>query len=438
MNPNVVETPAPDVPVRARDFSLLWSGSAISMVGTVSATTAGPLLALASARSPVLAGWVAFAGTLPGMLFHLPVGVLVDRLDRRLTMVVSQIFLALAGFAMAGALFMGAEPAPVLLVGAVIQDTCIVCYSMAEVAFIPRIVPPRQLPEAMGKNEVRNHVAQLLGHPLGGLLFSVDRAFPFLASAGTSTVSLLTLAFVRGDRRGAPASLPDPERSVVLEVKESLAWILKDSFLRLALLVFMVTNFLFQAVSLLLVVMAKRAGLSSSLIGVLLAAPGVGGAAGAAVAPRVLQALLSRTTLRTFVSACVWGWLCLLLAIAASGQWIVWLCAWAGVGFIGAHMNVALATHQVTVVPPGMLGRVAGANNFAAQGVIIPVGALFGAYLISWVGARPSAMAVALAMLCFAVLVSSRRILLRRISSYGRDPAGSVRRKKLRPPRAGG
>lgn len=194
----------------------------------------------------------------------------------------------------------------------------------------------------------------------------------------------------------------------------------------------MATNFLFRTVSLLLMVMAKGRGLPPFGIGVLLAAPGIGGAAGASLAPRLLRTLLRRTTPNTFVSACVWGWFCLLLIIVLSGQWPVWMFAWGGVGFIGAHMNVALATYQVRAVPPEMLGRVASANSFIGQGFVVPAGALFGAYLISVVGVRWSATAVVLALLCLAVLVSFRRFLLSVIVNPAEPGRQRVRRSRFR------
>jgi MFS family permease len=413
----LVEEKASEVSVRRLDFPLLWSGSAVSLVGAVGATTAGPLLALSSAGSPVLAGWVTFAGTIPGLLFHLPAGVLVDRLDRRLMMLVSQIILAVVGAVMAGALLMGVEPIPVLLIGATLQGTCVVSYSMAEIAFIPRIVASRKLGDAMGKNEAREHVANLMGNSLGGALVSVNRALPFLVEAFSSIVCLVGLTLIRGGKERIPAISSNAGRSVFKGIWESLGWLLRDSYLRLVLVVFMATNFLFRTVSLLLMVMAKRAGLPVVVIGVLLAAPGIGGAAGASLAPRVLRALLKKRTPGAFVTACVWGWFGLLLIIAVSRQWPVWMCAWGGVGFIGAHMNVALATYQVKAVPSEMLGRVISANSFIAQGVVVPAGALSGAYLISVAGVAWSAAVVVLAMLCFAGLVTFRRFLLGRFIS---------------------
>ncbi|WP_433464048.1 MFS transporter [Spirillospora sp. CA-128828] len=66
-----------------RDFTVLWSGSAASQLGSMNAAIALPLLALSLTRSPVFAGWIAAAGTGPGFLPYLPAGMLLDRFDRR-------------------------------------------------------------------------------------------------------------------------------------------------------------------------------------------------------------------------------------------------------------------------------------------------------------------------------------------------------------------
>lgn len=72
---------------RNRDFLLLWSGQAISVLGTSVATLALPLLVLAMTHSPVQAAFIAAAQTVPYLLFSLPAGALVDRWNRKTVMI---------------------------------------------------------------------------------------------------------------------------------------------------------------------------------------------------------------------------------------------------------------------------------------------------------------------------------------------------------------
>jgi len=61
-----------------RDFRLLMAGSFVSMLGSRISTIAFPLLTLFLTNSPVDAGLVAFAATIPSALFYIPAGALVD------------------------------------------------------------------------------------------------------------------------------------------------------------------------------------------------------------------------------------------------------------------------------------------------------------------------------------------------------------------------
>src|SRR3954454_1349 len=73
------------------DFRRYWTGEALSNLGTRTSTIAYPLLALSLTGSPALAGFVGSARLLPYFLFSLPVGALVDRLDRRRLMIACDI-----------------------------------------------------------------------------------------------------------------------------------------------------------------------------------------------------------------------------------------------------------------------------------------------------------------------------------------------------------
>lgn len=73
---------------RHRDFNLLWSGQALSSLGTSMATLAYPLVVLEFTGSAITAGMVGTAAAVVQLAVNLPAGVLVDRLSRRALMVV--------------------------------------------------------------------------------------------------------------------------------------------------------------------------------------------------------------------------------------------------------------------------------------------------------------------------------------------------------------
>jgi MFS family permease len=69
---------------RHRDFLLLWSGQAVSQVGTRVGRVALPLLAVSAlGATPWQMGLLTAAGTAAFLLVGLPAGVLLDRVRRR-------------------------------------------------------------------------------------------------------------------------------------------------------------------------------------------------------------------------------------------------------------------------------------------------------------------------------------------------------------------
>src|SRR6266487_5436472 len=69
-----------------REYLLLWSGQAISTTGSAASELALPLLILSLTHSPLQAGLVGALRTIAILFTNLPAGALVDRWNRRYTM----------------------------------------------------------------------------------------------------------------------------------------------------------------------------------------------------------------------------------------------------------------------------------------------------------------------------------------------------------------
>src|SRR5579862_4160722 len=70
-----------------RDFMLLWWGQVVSSAGSASSQLAFPLLVLAITRSPAEAGLLGALRSVPSIVLLLPAGALMDRWDRKRTMI---------------------------------------------------------------------------------------------------------------------------------------------------------------------------------------------------------------------------------------------------------------------------------------------------------------------------------------------------------------
>src|SRR5439155_1400637 len=200
---------------RHRDFMILWTSQVLSTVGTRVSGIAYPLLVLALTQSPTQAGIVAFAQTLPFLLLFLPAGALVDRWDRRLVMLICEAGRGLALGSVAVAALLGSVTVAQLVIVAFVEGSLFVFFDLSEGAALPRLVHENQLPSAIAQNQARTQGADLVGQPLGGALFSVARAAPFLFDAVSYLVSLGTLLLIRTPLQGArPAAESDLRREI--------------------------------------------------------------------------------------------------------------------------------------------------------------------------------------------------------------------------------
>jgi len=381
-----------------RDFMLLWSGQVVSAVGSSVSSVAFPLLVLALTHSPAKAGLVGFAGTLPYLLFQLPAGGLVDRWDRKRTMIVCDALRAVALGSVAVAWAASVLTVAQIAAVAFAEGTLFVLFTIAERTALPNIVESDQLPAALAQNEARTRGATLAGSPLGGILFGLGQAVPFLVDAVSYIASVVSLLFVHADFQEQRSR---PREPLHREIAEGMRWLWRQPFLRAAALLVAGSNFVFQAMSLAVIVIAQSRGASSALIGVLFGLMGVGGLLGAFVAPWVNRHIPAKAV----VIGANWVWAAL-LPLVALVPWPLAMGLVAGaMAFVGPAWNVVISSCSLRLTPDRQRGRVGGVQGLVAWGPI-PLGSLIGGLLLQWLGGAPATLALAGVMLAIAVAAS--------------------------------
>ncbi|WP_405113294.1 MFS transporter [Micromonospora sp. NBC_01405] len=360
----------PTVPLRHnRDFLLLWLGAGLSNLGGTVASVGFPLLLVFAGRSTVAAGWTGFAGLLPLLLIQLPAGVLVDRWDRRRTMIWCNVAALAAVGSVGVALFLGVLWLPLLMVAAFVEGGAAVIYRLAERAAVSNVVAAGQLSTALSQNEARTRAAGLLGQPLSSSLFAAARSAPFLFAALSHGLALVGLLFIRARFQ---QERQEPRRAVRLELAAGFGWLRRQRFLRSALVLVAVTNVLFQVLSLALVVMVRDDGGSPAVVGVIGAVSGVGGVVGALCGSAVVR----RVDLPTVLIGVLAAWATLMFSISLGPPIVLLAALFAATTMLGALLNVVAGTYQLSITPDAMQGRVgsvagllgSGANSLGALG----------------------------------------------------------------------
>ncbi len=267
---------------RNRDYLLLWSGQAVSSFGSQISGLSFPLLVLALTGSPAQAGLIGALRALPFALLSLPAGALIDRWDRRHTMIWCDIGRVLALGSVPLALAFGQLGLVQLALVSIIEGTLFLFFNLAESACLPRVVSKGQLPNALAQNGLTDSLAQLVGPALGGALYGLGRAIPFALDAVSYALSLLSLFFIRTPLQEERAAETGRLRD---EMVEGLRWLRGQGILRLVagatgvLMVFSV------GYPLIMIVLGERIGASPFELGLIFAGGGAGSVVGGLITP---------------------------------------------------------------------------------------------------------------------------------------------------------
>ena len=306
MSQTATQTAAADSPVPLRHnsgFRMLWIGQLLSDTGSTATSIAYPLLILALTGSAVLAGTVGTLTLVVQVLLGLPGGALVDRLDRRRTMIVCDLVRA-AVLVVLGVLVLLHDVSWLLVLAVAIIDRAgSVLFDPAVNAALPGIVADEQLEGAWAATEARGYAASLAGPALGGALFSLGRSIPFLGDAVSYLISAATIGRIRGRFRPEPAADRAP---LWREAADGIRLFGRNPLLRAVLVQAPLINFAFTGVLFTVTIALRKSGTPATTIGLAQAGIMAGGLIGALLAPRLQGRLrLSQATVAITVSATV-------------------------------------------------------------------------------------------------------------------------------------
>lgn len=371
----MVESPA------GRNFALLWSGNALSLIGFHGTRMAGPLLVLALTGSPAAAGWVGFAFGAPSLLFPFVAGVVADRYNRILTLRICQVVGLATAAAVAVAVSLDLPGlVPVVVAAAFVEGAVYIFVDVVELGAVCDIVPEARRRSAISFLEAEQPIAALLGRAAGGAIFGLARWLPYAVDVATYLYCLIALTLIRRDKPAPPRPVAT-RRPSAQELTAGLRVVWNEPQLRATTLGVGLSNIIIQLVLLLILFDLDHSGRPAWVTGAVLAAAGVGGIVGAAIGARLLVMLPNVLVYRTGL----WVWTALLAGIAVSDDPIVLALCWGGVGAVGVAGNVALTNYRVEVIADAVLGRA-----MAAMGLIVSAAVAFGAlgagYLLSMLG----------------------------------------------------
>jgi predicted MFS family arabinose efflux permease len=383
-------------------FTRLWTASTASALGSGLSVIAAPLFVAAHTKSPLIVSATSGAAWLPWLLFALPGGVLVDRLDRRRLMVVIDWARVAAMGVLAAALFSGWASIALLDVVLFVVNAGEVVFRSASQAMIPSVVPRERLERANGWLVGGTTLMQsMIAGPLAGFLFVVAAWVPFFVNAGTYAASAVLVAMVAGTYRASRPEADGERRpgTVRSELAEGFRWLAHQRVLRtMAVLIGLLNLTLFAATAVLVLLAKERLQLGPVGYGVLFTCEAVGALLGSACGAWLIRRVTATWTIR--IGLLVEAGLHLTLATSRSAYVVGFMMFAFGVH--AALWTIVGNSLKQRLTPPEMLGRVSSTILFISAG-----GNCVGALLGGAVAARFGITAPYWAGFVVAVLVSA-------------------------------
>jgi MFS family permease len=358
---------------RNRDFLLLQFSQLVSSGGSQVTAIAYPLLVLSLTGSSAKAGIVAFARLLPSALFSLPAGVAADRWNRRWLMIGAHALRALTVGTLAVLVAIEEVAFWQIPVVAFVEGFGGAVYASAQGGALRAVVPRPQLPAAVNVVTGRDAALRLATPPIGGALFGIARALPFLVHAFSYLVSTVLLLAIRTPFQEERAR---ERASLRTQLAEGMRFLWNQPFLRTMAFLFGLTNFLGPGVMLALVVIGQNDGLTGGEIGLLVSAFGASVLVGSLVSPFIRR----RLPVRGILLLELWTWV-------GCGVFLVWPSVYVlaasvvPTGLVIPSTDSVVRSYELSLTPDRLLGRVDGVRTTIAL-TIAPLGPLIAGYLL--------------------------------------------------------
>ncbi|QIG45547.1 MFS transporter [Nocardioides anomalus] len=383
---------------RNHDFTALWVGQTVSELGSALSVFVFPLLTYALTGSTLLAATAGAMDLLGTALSVLPGGLLADRVHRRLVMRSAAAAGALLYASLVVAGVLGALTVPHVFAVALLTGVCSGVFAPAEMSAVRSVVPTEQLPTALSQQQARQHVANLLGGPVGGLLYAVTRWLPFLVDAVSFAAAWVLLGRIRTDLAPAPRAEVTRRRARA-ELWEGVRYSWRQPLFRTLMLYSVGSNLTINAVFMAADLRLIQAGYPAWSIGLVGTAAGVCGILGALVAPRIIAALpTGRLTVLV-----AWSFVPLMVPLVFFNHPVAVIIALSTGVFLNPAGNAGMSSYRMAITPPELVGRVQSVGQFLSWS-LIPAAPIVGGTLLALLGG-PTTMAVLAGLAALVALV---------------------------------
>jgi MFS family permease len=361
-----------------RQFNLFWAGQTVSVVGDrITIFVVPTVMIFLLDASALEVGIVAMAQYLGIPLLGPVAGVLVDRWDKRRTMLACDLIRLAAVIVIPLAYWWGALSTPLLFVCVAVISGATIFFNVGYLVAVPATVPPSQLVRAWSRLEGSNSVAEVAGPSIAAGLYHALGVAALVVDAASYLVSAVCFRYMR------PWGVRTVDEGSVwsrLTAGFRLNW--ADPVLRRVVLAAVTLNSGGPIFVTVLPILAYRGlGVSVGVFGAAMSVAAAGALVGAVVAPRITDRVgIGRTMAWGLLLHCLVG--LGVLAAPALPPGLVIAVTMAFYGFFMSCINVCSAPIRQSRMTAKHQGVMHAAFRTATWGVI-PLAALVGGLAVT-------------------------------------------------------
>ena len=394
-------------------FQKLWSSSAASNVSDGLLKTAVPLLATTLTTDPFWISTIAAIVMLPWLLFAIPVGGLVDRINRRQMLAVANSVRLSAALLLAFAVGFEFISLPLLLLTTFMFGIGEVIYDTTLQSMIPQVLEKDQLEQGNARLQVTSvTLGEFVGAPLSGVLYAISITLPFLFGAiGVVVAVLLVLTIPLKYANNLEDHKVVEKKNFWADVRFGIRYLYENkTLLKLVLLTSSIGFFFSASSSTMVLFLTQTLKVPTALFGFLLAMPAIGALLGSVLSHRISKRL-GRTTVMAWSMAT--SSLLVILQGFSPNYIVLALLITAGTAIITMWNVLLMATYH-QIIPTELFGRIHGTRRTLVWG-LMPIGSLLGG-LIATIDLRMpffvgGAICFMLALIGFRFIVSLKDLI---------------------------
>ena len=362
-------------------FNRLFGASAISNLADGLLAVAAPLLAISLTKSPVLISILSALVMLPWLLFAIPIGLIVDRANKRLLLTLTNSL----RFVIAGLLALAISTDFItiywLFLATFLIGICEVASDTAAQSLIPVILQKKHFERANSRLNIAETVIQnFIGAPLSGFLYASAIVLPFILNSAGFLIAAIFIFLI-------PAHLiieakdsdqkPAEKKSFFGDIKFGLKYLWNHPDLRGLVTITTSLGFFYAlSTSTIILFITETLELPAKFFGLLMAGAGSGAIIGAFVTPMISKRFGRGKVLALaiFISS-----ITVFMQALSPNYWFFGVIGFVSSFFI-TNWNILLMSCYQVLIPTELYGRIHGARRTFVWGMM-PLGAFLGGIL---------------------------------------------------------